>query len=329
MKKLFTLIVTLMLTLNMFAVKYSVGAPTNNAKDWYDATTKTITFQEANSYRPGWWMGWNDETKSNSGQDYSAYDEFVVELAETTYDITVLFEYMDESIATATATAKGGKISIPLDAKGKSAVKQAYLQVTEDGVGKSVEFKDAYFQNNESAPTTAVIYENATPSTPIDWDANKVSATFNSTAKSLLVAGNKLRIEFDYYQYEVEDDRYYQVQVMSSWWSILNSTFAMAGVEVGSKNAIIDVKEMNGILDITLNEKDIATLTNEGGLLLAGHGILVKKISVGTFETASIRSSIVAEQFNPNAPIYNLSGQQVDQSYKGVVIQNGKKFVQR
>ena len=32
---------------------------------------------------------------------------------------------------------------------------------------------------------------------------------------------------------------------------------------------------------------------------------------------------------NANAPIYNLAGQQVDKSYKGVVIQNGKKMVQK
>jgi hypothetical protein len=30
---------------------------------------------------------------------------------------------------------------------------------------------------------------------------------------------------------------------------------------------------------------------------------------------------------DPNAPIYNLAGQQVDASYKGVAIKNGKKFI--
>jgi len=30
--------------------------------------------------------------------------------------------------------------------------------------------------------------------------------------------------------------------------------------------------------------------------------------------------------WNPNAPMYNLSGQKVDKSYKGIVIQNGRKF---
>lgn len=37
----------------------------------------------------------------------------------------------------------------------------------------------------------------------------------------------------------------------------------------------------------------------------------------------------VARPFNPNAPIYNLAGQQVTKGYKGFVIQNGKKFILR
>ena len=40
--------------------------------------------------------------------------------------------------------------------------------------------------------------------------------------------------------------------------------------------------------------------------------------------TAGIQS-VTKERVN--APIYNLAGQRVDANYKGVVIQNGKKFV--
>lgn len=35
------------------------------------------------------------------------------------------------------------------------------------------------------------------------------------------------------------------------------------------------------------------------------------------------------QNFNQNAPIYNLAGQRVDKSYRGVVIQDGRKFVQK
>ena len=44
-------------------------------------------------------------------------------------------------------------------------------------------------------------------------------------------------------------------------------------------------------------------------------------------------STGIAEQLNlnvnVNAPVYNLAGQQVDKSFKGVVIQNGKKLIQK
>ena len=51
----------------------------------------------------------------------------------------------------------------------------------------------------------------------------------------------------------------------------------------------------------------------------------VEELNTGT----NISSAIVASKVNANAPIYNLAGQKVNKSYKGVVIQNGKKFVQK
>ena len=45
-------------------------------------------------------------------------------------------------------------------------------------------------------------------------------------------------------------------------------------------------------------------------------------------ETSGVNTIKAAEQ-NANAPIYNLAGQQVDKSYKGVVIQNGTKRIQK
>lgn len=39
--------------------------------------------------------------------------------------------------------------------------------------------------------------------------------------------------------------------------------------------------------------------------------------------------TIVDKEFDENAPVYNLSGQRVDKSAKGILIQNGKKFIRR
>jgi len=40
-------------------------------------------------------------------------------------------------------------------------------------------------------------------------------------------------------------------------------------------------------------------------------------------------TSIKNDAINSNAQMYNLSGQKVDKSYKGIVIQNGRKFVNK
>ena len=44
-------------------------------------------------------------------------------------------------------------------------------------------------------------------------------------------------------------------------------------------------------------------------------------------KTASAIQNVTAAQADENAPIYNLAGQQVGKNYKGVAIQNGKKFI--
>ena len=40
-------------------------------------------------------------------------------------------------------------------------------------------------------------------------------------------------------------------------------------------------------------------------------------------------TDVTVDEFDENAPIYNLSGQRVDKSAKGILIQNGKKFIRR
>ncbi len=44
---------------------------------------------------------------------------------------------------------------------------------------------------------------------------------------------------------------------------------------------------------------------------------------------ATAIEGVTADQLDVNAPMYNISGQRVDRSYKGVVIQNGKKFMKK
>ncbi len=58
------------------------------------------------------------------------------------------------------------------------------------------------------------------------------------------------------------------------------------------------------------------------------NGCKVTKCTLVKGGTTAVES-VVAEKDAENAPIYNLAGQRVDKSFKGVVIQNGKKFIQK
>ncbi len=54
----------------------------------------------------------------------------------------------------------------------------------------------------------------------------------------------------------------------------------------------------------------------------------LRKVIVTTTTSAGLETVRVIE-LNANAPIYNLAGQRVSKDYKGVVIQNGKKFIKK
>ena len=54
----------------------------------------------------------------------------------------------------------------------------------------------------------------------------------------------------------------------------------------------------------------------------------LRKVIVTTTTSAGIET-VRAIELNANAPIYNLAGQRVGKDYKGVVIQNGKKFIKK
>lgn len=83
----------------------------------------------------------------------------------------------------------------------------------------------------------------------------------------------------------------------------------------------------------TLGQATQLILVNDGNVLLKTPGTY--KISVTKDLVMTVTSSttaingIEANAEEANAPIYNLAGQKVTKAYKGVVIQNGKKYMQK
>ena len=74
-----------------------------------------------------------------------------------------------------------------------------------------------------------------------------------------------------------------------------------------------DVSKVN---QVALQASDVSTITITD--------IYLVRNAAGIEEMVSLKDA-----FNVNAPAYNLSGVRVNKDYKGIVIQNGRKFVQK
>ena len=115
----------------------------------FDAATGVLTITGDPDGGAGWWQG---------SVDYSHFDNFVVELAETTAGGAVVVQYVAEAAA-ATRQANGQNkvefgvgatnIVVPLDAANKNAVQQMWIQGNKDA---SFTIKKAYFAVASATP---------------------------------------------------------------------------------------------------------------------------------------------------------------------------------
>ena len=60
---------------------------------------------------------------------------------------------------------------------------------------------------------------------------------------------------------------------------------------------------------------------------VSGSKIMLCGLAFDTNGDVNGISNVVAPEADANAPIYNLAGQRVSSDFKGIAIQNGKKFV--
>lgn len=84
---------------------------------------------------------------------------------------------------------------------------------------------------------------------------------------------------------------------------------------ITSLECLFEGHDMTNVEQVALQTSDPTTLT-----ITAIY--LVKKATDGIKNT-------VSQKMDSNAPIYNLAGVRVNKDYKGIVIQNGKKFIQK
>lgn len=82
--------------------------------------------------------------------------------------------------------------------------------------------------------------------------------------------------------------------------------------------------KVGGVANLTDGEKYTVV-----GLFGAIYNKVQEIIPIKSIAETSSISNITIDDADANAPVYNLAGQKVSESYKGVVIKAGKKFVQK
>lgn len=88
-----------------------------------------------------------------------------------------------------------------------------------------------------------------------------------------------------------------------------------------------EVIDSNGKATNVTDKGSVVTFTAAGVAVEAVGGAVPTDITPDL--TSGINTIKAAEQNNANAPIFNLAGQKVEKSQKGILIQNGKKFVNK
>lgn len=151
----------------------------------YDAATKTITFDGAWKGR-GWWIG---------GNDFSSYNDVVVNFAATDATIKLVVQYGDDSDNTPLVYANAGATSIKvvLDRLKSNNVKQIYLQRENAG---TLVLESAYLTSittrSDNLTDTKMYFSNNT----LFLHANANVELFDMSGRLMLQRNNVNTVDF-------------------------------------------------------------------------------------------------------------------------------------
>lgn len=339
MKKLFTLITAMMLFVG--------GASLNAKKTIPNFTPSTMTFS-------GW--SWNTIASLGEGTAVDNGDGTADVSGITYFDASehdyVIFEYTAATCAKMKAIVQytcngiwgqygaefntaevetglngvGGIIAVQLDKDKRDKVYSIALQ--DPGTAGTLDLKDVYFATEEeykAAQAEAdkiekVLFLDAEGGTHTlkagewGWDSKWFNTTDISAYNTLVI---KVKSVTGKGQFTFTDDLKVELPATDA------PTIITA--DISSIESFKQIAYQNICMSVDgLNAPDIETV------IVMEEAYLTSKTKAEVDEEiAAGISNAIAAPANDNAPMYNLAGQKVDNSYKGVVIKNGKKFFQK
>lgn len=196
-------------------------------------------------------------------------------------------------------------------------------------------FGYVFTPSGDEETTDLVIWENSDPegNGVVNWSgayrfaldgkdgANECIATFPEEI------WNRIKTEPFYMQFSGD---LYQIRVTTGWW---DAGYQWLGdnEDIGYWGNYPELVTDNGDgsynLEVNFDGAKILELLDDHHLLFTGTGYTPLKLFFKGTATGiqNVKTTVNTE----NGAIYNLAGQRVDASYKGIVIQNGRKFINK
>lgn len=340
MKKLFTLVVAAFAALSV------------SAKEDIDissiATDNVVTFTGLWQWKGINYGSTDEATGETTYADKSAFDYVVFEYTTgTCAEVNLIAQYEKDgttgqyganyytSTETSTVFPAGGILAVKLDAAHSKTMNAVALQ--NRNTAGAINIKAAYFASEAEYEEAKAAADKIEKAFDVDatggthelkakdwgWDSewlDKDVSAFNTLVFEIAsvdghgqiavqgtLAADGAKAEFNQDLPASTEAKTYMVDI-SKWGKLSQYAYQNLNKPDGEQYGVDDIE----VTKIVVTK---VYLTNK----------TVEELNTGT----NISSAIVASKVNANAPIYNLAGQKVNKSYKGVVIQNGKKFVQK
>ncbi len=338
---------------------------TNLGSGWgnseYDAATKTITIGEDWSGK-GWWLAtWDGATSTNVGTSYADYDKLAIEFAEPTEaNGKVNVEYDGGLESSAYEFAAGSTVAVvDLSAEGKKQVMQVYIQ---GPAGSKYVLADAYFCTNEAAPEipqnnvkTLFSWEGGEEGAVVSGgtvvgngaDAESVNYA-NNIYYTIRVSSKKANVDTDNITITLDEALAEGDKIAVTAYRNKDTAGKIATLYLAYENGAPFFNDEETWVNIYNNGEDIdedgetpntntyvVAADNAGSKVIrlarskASTNIFITKFVItrtadDTNAVESVKTFVVAD-----GAVYNLRGQRVDATYKGIVVSNGKKFYQK
>ena len=349
MKKFFTLIAVVCMAMTASA-KYQLSLEdlTNGWGSSYDPATKTITFEE------GAWggRGWN--LSAETPFDYAAegYQYVVIKASASDIATKVIVQYTDGTTDDTGAYVQVGADETAFDAGTKlmaarfSVENQKLIQIyiqnsawsaeLKGNPGGTVVLEDAFLCTEEEYQE--VLAGNVETEKEISlegwgwgWSSEQsyadgvltATVTANGGAVSIGWTEGVDWSAFDYlvavidsYESDMTEDAYIAIQA-NAVGNVPVCTGGVSGTFAEPQTVVCPL------------DKEKATNVSQLWIQSQVGVFKVRRVYLTTEAPAVDAINAIKTEKTNNSAMYNLAGQQVGKNYKGIVIQNGKKFVNK